>query len=310
MQPVASSGRLSELSNGNESRLKAWLLASRPKTLAASIVPVMMATALAYRDFGRVEWLYAFFALAGGVAIQVATNFINDALDFKRGADTHERIGPLRVTQAGLISADGVMRGAYVCFVIAALCGIPLIIRGGWPLIAIGLTSIACAYLYTGGPFPLAYHGLGEPFVMIFFGLFAAGGTYYVLTLTITTGAILCGVAAGSIAIVLLAINNLRDIATDAATNKKTMAVRLGEKLARAEIAIFALLPFISIALVAWMLSDWSLLSVLVALPLAVALVVRVYQVRGAGLNAALAMAGAFDWLFGILFVIGALIRN
>lgn len=288
--------------------LKPWILATRPKTLAASVVPVLMGSALAWRVEGTVSWLYAGCALAGAVLIQVATNFINDALDFKKGADTGERIGPLRVTQAGLLTADAVMRGAYLCFFLAALCGIPLILRGGWPLLAIGLTSILAAYAYTGGPYPLAYHGLGELFVMVFFGLVAVGGTYYVLTRAISVQALLCGFAAGALSIVLLAINNLRDAATDRSTNKRTLAVRFGEGFARAEVAFFAVTPFAAVLLVAWSLRAWGFAAVLLASPLALAVVVRAFRTAGAELNRSLAMTGALLWSFGVLFVIGSFI--
>src|SRR5438874_3584072 len=194
--------------------LKSWLLAARPKTLAAGIVPVLIGTALAPRPI-RVGIFAA--TLGGSVLIQVGTNLVNDALDFRKGADTAERLGPLRVTQAGLLGADAVLRGAYVCFALAALCGIPLIVRAGWPMIAIGVGSIIAAYVYTGGPYPLAYNGLGELFVLVFFGLVAVGGTYYAQALRWPAEAVMAGFAAGSLAIVLLAINNLRDLPNDAA---------------------------------------------------------------------------------------------
>ncbi len=289
--------------------VRAWILASRPKTLAAGVAPVLIATGLALRDRGTVPWLYALCALLGAVFIQIATNFINDALDYKKGADTTERLGPLRVTQAGLLSAEAVLRGAYVCFAIAALFGIPLILRGGWPLLLIGLASIVSAYAYTGGPYPLAYHGLGELFVMVFFGLVAVGGTYYVLTRGYNIDALLCGVAAGSLAVAILTINNVRDIPSDRASNKRTMAVRLGARGARAEVVLFTVAAFASIVAIAWRDADWSLLLVLATMPLAAAIVLRVYRTTGAALNRALAMAGALEWLFSILFVIGCLIR-
>lgn len=290
-------------------KLRAWILASRPKTLAAAVAPVVVGTALALRERGEVRWFYAFCALFGAVFIQIATNFINDALDFKKGADTAERLGPVRVTQAGLLSAEAVLRGAYVCFAIAAIFGIFLIDRGGWPILAIGVASIVAAYAYTGGPFPLAYHGLGEVFVMVFFGIVAVGGTYYVLTQRYTIDAFLCGVAVGSLSVVILAINNLRDIDGDRASNKRTIAVRIGERGARGEIAVFTALAFASVALLAYLAADRSLLLVLIALPLATVLIVRVSRSSGAALNGALAMAGGLEWLFSILFLAGCLIR-
>ncbi|MBV9495266.1 MAG: 1,4-dihydroxy-2-naphthoate polyprenyltransferase [Acidobacteria bacterium] len=282
-----------------------WIAAARPKTLAAAVVPVMIGAALAPRPL---HWGLLFFTLAGAVLIQIGTNFVNDALDFKKGADTGERLGPLRVTAAGLLSAEAVMRGAYVCFLLAALCGVPLILRGGWPLLAIGVTSIVAAYAYTGGPYPLAYHGLGELFVMLFFGVIAVGGTYYVQALAWPVEAIIGGVAAGSLAIVILAINNLRDLPNDAVANKRTMAVRFGEGFARTEIVVFALLPFVCVAALAFLRRQRSLLLPMFAIVIAAALLRRVSRSRGRELNGCLAMAGGLDWVFGILFALGSLL--
>ncbi len=280
-----------------------WVLAARPKTLSASIVPVLIGTSLAR---GPIHWTMFACALVGALFIQIATNFINDALDFRKGADTIERLGPLRVTQAGLMSADAVLAAAYVCFGIAALCGIPLIIRGGWPLVAIGATSIVAAYVYTGGPYPLAYNGLGELFVMIFFGFVAVGGSYYVQTLTIEPVVLLAGFNAGAFATVLLAINNLRDVETDRKTNKRTLAVRLGEKFSRYEIAVFALAPFLAQIFIAHLRrADWMFLP-LIAMLVALRLISRVFASSGSELNRCLGLAGMLQWLFGILFVIGA----
>jgi 1,4-dihydroxy-2-naphthoate octaprenyltransferase len=276
--------------------MNAWILASRPKTLSASVVPVLVGTALA-RD---INWAVFFCALFGAVFIQIGTNLVNDALDFKRGADTAERLGPLRVTQAGLLSATAVLRGAYLCFFLAAICGIPLVIRGGWPLLVIGVTSIVAAYAYTGGPYPLAYHGLGELFVLIFFGIIAVGGSYYVQRQEIDRNAISAGVAVGCLAVVLLAINNLRDIENDRATHKKTLVVRFGETFGRLEIAAFLLIPFVAVGFINWI--------PLLALPLALILLRCVHRAKGAELNRCLAMAGALQWAFGILFVIGCFV--
>src|SRR5258708_1448512 len=276
-----------------------WLLAARPKTLAAAVTPVLVGTALACVH-ATVEWLPFLFALLGAVFIQIGTNYVNDALDFKKGADTHARLGPLRVTQAGLLDADAVLRGAYVCFGLATICGIPLILRGGWPIAIVGAASIVAAYAYTGGPYPLAYHGLGELFVMIFFGFVAVGGSYYVQTLTFDVRALLAGFAVGCLAVALLAINNLRDVSSDRTSNKKTLVVRFGETFGRLEIAACVLLPFIAIAPIT--------LYPLIALPLAIILLRSVWSAKGAELNRCLAMAGALQWAFGILFVIGMLL--
>jgi 1,4-dihydroxy-2-naphthoate polyprenyltransferase len=270
-----------------------WILAARPKTLSASVVPVLAGTALAH----SIHWTIFWCTLFGAIFIQIGTNLVNDALDFKRGADTAERVGPLRVTQAGLLSAKAVLRGAYLCFFVAAIFGIPLIMRGGWPLLAIGLASIAAAYAYTGGPYPLAYHGLGELFVLVFFGFVAVGGSYYLQRLQLDPQAIMAGFAIGCLAVTLLAINNLRDIGNDRASNKRTLAVRFGERFARLEIALCVVAAFIATMVITWV--------PIVALPLAFILLSRVRYAKGAELNQCLALAGALQWAFGILFVIG-----
>lgn len=288
--------------------MKPWLLAARPKTLSAAVVPVMVGSALAAHERPGVTWWVFFCALFGSVLIQVATNLINDALDFKKGADTGERIGPIRVTQAGLISAEGVMRMAWVCLVFAALFGIPLLYRGGWPMLIVGLASMFMAYAYTGGPYPLAYHGLGELFVIVFFGFVAVGGTFYAHSLQLTQSALLAGFAVGALATVLIVINNLRDAPGDRASNKRTLAVRFGETFARFEVVFFVLAPFVAIVWLAWMRDQWGLLMPLAALPLALLVLVRVQRSRGVELNRCLAIAGGLQWAFGFLFVIGSLI--
>jgi 1,4-dihydroxy-2-naphthoate octaprenyltransferase len=247
-------------------------------------------------------------ALLGSIFIQIGTNLVNDALDFKKGADRADRLGPLRVTQAGLLSVDAVLRGAYLCFVLAAACGVPLIVRAGWPLLAVGLASIAAAYAYTGGPYPLAYHGLGELFVFIFFGLVAVGGSYYVQTTAMKVEVLIAGAAVGLLAIVLLAINNLRDLEHDRASNKRTLAARFGAKFARLEIAFCAIVPFAAAVVIASMRGQWPLSITLLAMPLAIAIIARVNRSEGAALNRCLAMAGALQWLFGVLFVVGTLL--
>lgn len=283
-----------------------WLLAARPKTLAAAVTPVLTGTSLARSAGTPTHWPSFCCALLGAVFIQIGTNYINDALDFKKGADTHTRLGPLRVSQAGLLRADDVLRGAYISFVLSALCGIPLILRGGWPIAAIGVASIVAAYAYTGGPYPLAYHGLGEVFVMIFFGFVAVCGSFYLQRLALDPTAWIGGLAVGSLAVVILAINNLRDIENDRASNKRTLTARFGARFAYGEIVFFALAPFVCVLVIARIRAGWTLTMPLLALVLAIALLVRVARSRGAELNRCLALAGALEWIFGILYVVGA----
>jgi 1,4-dihydroxy-2-naphthoate octaprenyltransferase len=285
-----------------------WILAARPKTLAAAVTPVLVGTALARAVAASTHWPSFLFALMGAVFIQIGTNYVNDALDFKKGADTHTRLGPLRVSQAGLLDADRVLRGAYVCFVLAALCGIPLILRGGWPIAVIGIASILAAYAYTGGPYPLAYHGLGEVFVMIFFGFVAVCGSFYLQRLSLDRIAWIGGLAVGSLAVVILAINNLRDLENDRASNKRTLAARFGPRFAFGEVVVAATLPFCCVVAIAALQHRWLLSIPLAAVILALALIVRVARSRGAELNRCLALAGALEWIFGLLYVVGVFV--
>lgn len=285
-----------------------WLLAARPKTLSAAIVPVLAGSALAAHEPAAITWWVFFCALFVSVFIQVATNFINDALDFKKGTDTADRLGPVRATQAGLLRPEWVMTAAWLCLMLAAGFGIPIIARGGWPMLLVGVVSIAAAYAYTGGPYPLAYHGLGELFVILFFGLVAVGGTFYAHSLQLIGSVLVAGFAVGSLATVLLVINNLRDADGDRKTNKRTLAVRFGKRFARTEIAFFALAPFPSVVLMSWMRDEWGFLLALAALPLALIVIVRSWRSDGAALNRALGFAGALQWVFGLLFVAGSMV--
>jgi 1,4-dihydroxy-2-naphthoate octaprenyltransferase len=282
-----------------------WLLAARPKTLTAAAIPVVLGVAIAWNASGRVLWLYALLALAGALLIQIGTNLFNDAIDFEKGTDTADRVGPQRVTASGLIHARHVKVMALACFAGAMLAGIPLLVRGGWPLLVIGLASIAAGYVYTGGPYPLAYNGLGELFVMVFFGLVAVGGTHYLQVLEYGTSAAIAGVAAGSLANVLLAVNNLRDAEGDAKTRKRTLAVRFGPRFAAWEIAFFAFLPF-ALGFWWWIAGERAAaLLPLLLLPLAFAIAASARRDRGAVLNRTLAKSAALQAGYGLLFTLG-----
>ncbi|MCC6795353.1 MAG: 1,4-dihydroxy-2-naphthoate polyprenyltransferase [Candidatus Hydrogenedentes bacterium] len=214
---------------------KVWLLAARPKTLPAAVAPVVIGSAIANHDVLSVHWPSLFCALAGAVFIQIGTNFANDYFDFVKGTDTADRIGPTRATQAGLIKPE-TMRIAFICaFALALLPGAYIIYRGGWPYLAIGIISIICGVLYTGGPFPLGYLGLGDVFVLIFFGPVAVCGTYYLHVLDVTRDVFIASLAPGLISCALLTVNNLRDVDQDRVGNKRTLAVRFGRAFARAE---------------------------------------------------------------------------
>lgn len=210
--------------------LKSCLLAARPKTLPAAIVPVWVGCVLAWKLTGNFNLTLALCTVGGAIAIQIATNFFNDAIDSKKGADTQKRLGPTRVTASGLLTHATVMRLATLFLVIAAAFGAVLYQARGWPILAIGIPSLFLAYGYTGGPFPLAYRGMGEIFVLLFFGFVAVMGTVFIQTGEWPREAILLGGQVGLLSAVLISINNLRDREEDATTGKRTLAVRWGPK--------------------------------------------------------------------------------
>ena len=242
-------------------RFQAWVLAARPKTLTAAVAPVLVGTGLATHD-GALAILPAAAALLGAVLIQIGTNFANDYYDFVRGADTEDRVGPIRVTQAGLLPPESVRNAMVVVLTSAVLVGVYLVAVGGWPIVWVGVASVACAILYTGGPFPLAYHGLGDVFVFVFFGLVAVGGTHFVQTLFWSPDVLLAGAAVGSLNTAILVVNNLRDVETDARVGKRTLAVRLGPTLTKAEFGLLILVALVA-PVVGVLFFDWPMASLL-----------------------------------------------
>lgn len=248
-----------------------WILAARPKTLVAAAAPVVVGAGLAAHH-ASFSALPAVAAFVGALLIQVGTNLANDYYDFVRGADTGERVGPLRVTQAGLIAPETVRRAMILVLAAAMLPGAYLVAVAGWPIVWIGLVSIACAVLYTGGPAPLAYHGLGDVFVFVFFGLVAVGGTYYVQAGSWPPDAWLAGAGVGALSTAVLVVNNLRDIDTDAAAGKRTLAVRIGRRGTQVQyaalVAVASAVPPIGVAALGW---PAATLAALVVLPLAAA---------------------------------------
>jgi 1,4-dihydroxy-2-naphthoate octaprenyltransferase len=214
------------------SNLKACFLAARPKTLPAAIVPVWAGCVLAWKLTGKFDLILALCTLGGAVAIQIATNFFNDAIDSNKGADTDRRLGPTRVTASGMLKSQTVLQVATSFLVIAVFCGIVLFRVRGWPIVSIGIPSLFLAYGYTGGPFPLAYRGMGELFVILFFGLVAVAGTVFIQTGDWPSEAVLLGLQIGLLSAILISINNLRDREEDESTGKHTLAVRFGPKFA------------------------------------------------------------------------------
>lgn len=286
-------------------RVLAWVLAARPKTLPAAAVPVLVGTAVASQRT-TVDVLVFAATLAAALLIQIGTNFANDYSDFVSGADTGERLGPTRVTQGGLLPPESVRWAAYVTFSLALGIGLYLAYVGGWPIVLIGSISIVCGFLYTGGPWPFGYHGLGDLFVFVFFGVVAVMGTTYLQTGAWSGLALAASIPIGLLCTNILVINNLRDVATDRAAGKRTLAVRIGERATRWQYALFTLAAYaIPLGITAREWSDWYLLPWL-GIPFAALLTRRVLgPTSGRALNPVLERTGQLLLLYGVLFAAG-----
>ena len=281
-------------------------MASRPATLPASVAPVVVGTAMAaYR--GVMEVLPAVAALVVALLIQIATNLANDYFDDRKGSDTDDRVGPTRVVQAGLLAPPAVLNATILTLALATAGGSYLVWIGGIPILVIGLLSLTCAAAYTAGPFPIAYHGLGDLFVLLFFGLAAVGGTYWVQAGAFEVDLLLAGLGVGALTTAILVVNNLRDIPTDRRAGKRTLAVRLGEGGTRAEfvllVVVAALVPPLGAGIFRW--PAWTLLALLGLGPALRAMdTVFGYEERRE-LNTALGeVARAVTW-YGALLAVG-----
>jgi 1,4-dihydroxy-2-naphthoate polyprenyltransferase len=288
-----------------------WLLAARPKTLPAAIAPVLVGTALAARE-GVFDPLVFIATLAAAVLLQIGANFSNDVFDFLKGADK-ARVGPARVTQSGLLTPEQMLRGTGVVFVLAALIGVYLVYVGGLPIALIGVFSILAALAYTAGPFPLAYNGLGDVFAFVFFGLVAVTGAYFLQTLQFTTLAFVCAVPTALLVTNIIVVNNLRDIDTDREANKRTLAVRIGDKPTRIEYVTFVSLAFLVPLLlrIAGVIGGfWWLLPWLSA-PIATSLVQDLLRTpRSPALNPILGRTAQFNLIFSALFAASLLLSR
>jgi 1,4-dihydroxy-2-naphthoate polyprenyltransferase len=288
------------------SRFHVWLLASRPKTLPASAAPVLVGTAVAAAA-GRFDAWPALVALACALLIQVATNLANDYFDFLKGADTEKRIGPVRVVQAGLIPPATVRNAMIGVLAVTFLLGLYLVAVAGWPILAIGLASLACAVLYTAGPYPLAYVGLGDLFVFLFFGVAAVNGTAFVQLRAWSMDAFTASLPMGALSTAILVVNNYRDIDTDRETRKRTLAVRMGRAATRAEYALLLAAAY-TVPLAQWALgrAAWPVLLPLASAPLAAWLARVLFTTTdGPALNRALAGTGRLIALYGALYAAG-----
>jgi 1,4-dihydroxy-2-naphthoate octaprenyltransferase len=283
----------------------AWWLAIRPATLTASAAPVLVGTGAAWAD-GKFALGPALAALVGAALLQVGANFANDVFDFERGADNADRLGPQRATQQGWISAAQMKRAMWLAFAGATAVGLYLTWVAGWPVLALGLLSIAAAYLYTGGPKPYGYLGLGDLAVFVFFGFGAVAGTYYVQALSVSLLALLASIPIGALATAILVVNNLRDIETDARAGKNTLAVRLGDGPTRGYYLLLLAVAYLVPVLLWWRgyAGLWALLPWL-SLPLALQLARRMRHERGLALNGCLVRTAHLEVVFGLLFALG-----
>lgn len=283
-------------------KYQAWLLASRPKTLPAAVSPVIIGSAVAFVE-GGFRFGPALAAFFGALLLQIGANLANDVFDFEKGADRHDRLGPIRVTQAGLLTPKEVKIGMWLIFFLAAACGIYMTLVSGWFILLIGALAILAAVAYTGGPFPYGYKGLGEFFVFIFFGFAAVCGTYYAQTKFISQLAVLSSIPVGLLIVSILVVNNVRDYESDKAANKKTLAVRFGLSWAKQEFISVVILAYVVTFLLAIsdLATSWLLLSWL-SIPLFFSTSSSVLNQRGKILNKTLAETGQLTLIFSLLY--------
>lgn len=294
------------MSTATTSSTRAWVMAARPKTLGAAVAPVLIGTAMAV-EASAFHALSAALALLGAVLIQIGVNYHNDYYDYMKGADTEDRVGPTRVTQAGLIAPETMRRATFAVFALAVAAGGYLIWRGGWPILAIGVASILTALWYTGGRYSLAYLGLADLFVFIYFGPVAVGGTYYVQALAITPEVLIAGCAPGLISVGILLVNNIRDEMGDREASKRTLIVRFGWQFG-VGLYVFCIVGAASVPVVLYALTGdhpWAMMAIAV-LPLAGPIIrALAYKTEPAALNPMLGATGRLLVAYSILFAIG-----
>ena len=282
-----------------------WIIAFRIKTLPAAISPVLVGTALAYKisnDFNLVIFLSI---LSASIFIQIGTNLSNDLSDFLNGADTGDRLGPIRVAQSGLLTIDKLKLGIIISFSLAILFGFYLVSVGGNIIMLIGLLSIISGILYTAGPYPLGYNGLGDIFVFIFFGVVAVMGTYYLNTLTINIESLVCGIIIGALSTAILIVNNIRDVKTDAASGKNTLAVKLGLTFSKIEFLIMVLLPYILSLYLYFLINDLGIFLSFFTLPISFNLIYQIFNKTGDKLNEVLVKTARLLFIYSLLLTIG-----
>jgi len=291
---------------------RAWILAARPATLPAAIVPVLVGAAAALSEGVSFRSLVFAMTLLCSVLIQIGTNFANDYSDFLKGADHEGRLGPVRVTQSGLISQSDVKRGIFIAFGLAVLIGVYLAWIGGWPIVAIGVFAVLSGLAYTGGPYPLGYHGLGDLFVFLFFGVIAVTGTAYLQTGYWSNLALLLSIPIGLLVTNILVVNNLRDLPTDIAAGKRTLATRIGDRATRLQYALFMAVAYlVPLGLSLSQPGRRPLLLPLLTLPSGIKLARRVVGgTSGRDLNLILKRSGLLLLAFGFLLSLATVLSG
>ena len=292
----------------NISKMESWILASRPKTLPASVMPIFVASAIAIHN--KVFKLdAALIAMVCSILIQIGTNFINDLYDFLKGTDTKERVGPTRVLANGLISVKEMRTGIVIVFGLAFLLGLYLVYINDWVVLVIGILSLIAGYAYTAGPYPLAYNGLGDVFVFVFFGFVGTIGTYYVQAHEITPLVFWASVPVGALVTNILVVNNYRDIDEDKLAGKNTLAVKFGGTFTRLQYLVFMVISYAILFLVYFTYKQsFFIFLPFLSLPIGIKLVKMVYTLNGKELNKTLELTAKLSAIYGILFAIGILL--
>ena len=288
---------------------RVWWLALRPATLAAAVAPVLAGTAVAVHESGARPWA-GLAALVVALALQIGVNLANDYSDYVRGADTPQRIGPLRASASGIVAPERVRLAAITAFAVAGVTGLGLSLATDWRLIFVGAACLLAAWLYTGGPRPYGYLGLGELFVFIFFGLVATAGTVYVQELRLTPLALLAGCGIGFLATSILVLNNLRDIETDAAAGKRTLATRIGRGPTRVLLLVLVCAAFaVPIVILATRLAGVTIMAMLLSIPIAALPVRTAFATRsGPELVGALKRMAGAELAYALLLTLGLLL--
>ncbi len=292
----------------NPTKFESWILASRPKTLPAAIVPVLVGSALAYSD-ESLKVLPAIVTLICSLLIQIATNFTNDLFDFLKGTDKKDRSGPTRVVVAGLITPNEMKYAVIFTFGLAFILGLYLVSIGGWLILIIGIISILAGLAYTAGPYPLAYNGLGDIFVFIFFGLIGTVGTYYVQTTQISPLAFWSSIPVGALITNILVVNNYRDTDEDKVSGKRTLSVIFGKRFARLQYVFFMIISYLILIVVYFTFKQevWIFLPLL-TFPLSLKLIKMIYTLEGKELNKTLELTAKLSAIYAVLFSIGILL--